>query len=61
MPESQTAILVNHIWNCEQKYGPKTMCADFIGIIEEQVIAKADQKIRYVHVVLKNNKRMVVL
>ena len=33
--ESQTAIFVNHIWNCEQKYGPKTMCADFIGIIEE--------------------------
>lgn len=34
--ESQTAIFVNHIWNCEQKYGPKTMYADFIGIIEEQ-------------------------
>lgn len=33
--ESQTAIFVNHIWNCEQKYGLKTMCTDFIGIIEE--------------------------
>lgn len=33
--ESKTAIFVDHIWTCKQKYGIKTMFTDFVGIVEE--------------------------
>lgn len=33
--ESQTEIFVDHIMDWETTFGQKTMCADFIGIVEE--------------------------
>lgn len=33
--ESQTEIFVDHIMDWETTFGQKTMCADFIGIVEK--------------------------
>lgn len=33
--ESQTEIFVDYIMDWETKFGQKTMCADFIGVVEE--------------------------
>lgn len=35
--ESQTEIFVDHIMDWETKFGQKTMCADFIGVVEEPI------------------------